>query len=411
MSGDMLVKVDGVSKKFCRSLKQSLWYGVQDVGRELLAHEGDQNDLRKQEFWALKDVSFELKRGECLGLIGANGAGKSTLLKILNGLIKPDQGRVAMRGRVCALIELGAGFNPILTARENIYVNGAVLGLSKKEIDLQFDEIIDFSELESFIDTPVQSFSSGMKVRLGFAIAVQMKPDVLIIDEVLAVGDVGFRNKCYNAIYKMSDRAAVIFVSHNMNHIERTSTTCMLLDKGSIIGFSKNRSQVIQQYFDLFSSEHSKNNMADGVDLKEIRINNEPAAKWHKQVHGDPFQLELTASYPEHVKSLEVSLSFLSSELSLVANVNSLVDEVRFAITEDLHCFRIDLPSLDLGSGTFHPSLTVRDAGTNEILIWMWAFTDLRMQSNSYHPAPVQFHGEWKGISSGPFLSLETKTD
>jgi len=134
MSDDVLVKVEGVSKKFCRSLKRSLWYGVQDVASEMLGREGHHDALRKNEFWAVNDVSFELKRGECLGLIGPNGAGKSTLLKMLNGLVKPDQGRITMRGRVGALIELGAGFNPILTARENVYVNGSVLGFTKKEI-------------------------------------------------------------------------------------------------------------------------------------------------------------------------------------------------------------------------------------------------------------------------------------
>ncbi|MDP3817157.1 ABC transporter ATP-binding protein, partial [Pseudomonas sp.] len=198
---EALVKVDGVSKKFCRSLKRSLWYGMQDLGSELIGNpHGGGGDLRKDEFWAIKDVSFELKRGECLGLIGRNGAGKTTLLRMLNGLIKPDQGRIEMRGRVAALIALGAGFNPILTGRENIYVNASVLGLRKREIDEKFEEIVEFAELGEVIDAPVQSYSSGMSVRLGFSIAVRMDPDVLIVDEVLAVGDMGFRSKCYNEI-------------------------------------------------------------------------------------------------------------------------------------------------------------------------------------------------------------------
>jgi len=194
---ETLIRVENVSKKFCRSLKKSLWYGMRDLSKEVLGrrHGGD-GELRPDEFWSVNDVSFELKRGECLGLIGPNGAGKSTLLKMLNGLIKPDQGRIEMRGRVGALIELGAGFNPILSGRENIYVNGSVLGLAKEEIDQKLDEIIEFSELDEFIDSPVQNYSSGMKVRLGFAVAAHMKPDILLIDEVLAVGDIGFRTKC-----------------------------------------------------------------------------------------------------------------------------------------------------------------------------------------------------------------------
>src|SRR5580658_5961431 len=152
---DILVKVEGVRKKFCRSLKKSLWYGLKDMAAEMVGGSLQHDHLRKDEFWAVNDVSFELKRGECLGLIGRNGAGKTTLLKLLNGLIKPDHGRIEMRGRVGALIALGAGFNPILTGRENIYVNGSVLGLTKKEIDEKIEEIIDFADIRDSIDSPV----------------------------------------------------------------------------------------------------------------------------------------------------------------------------------------------------------------------------------------------------------------
>ncbi len=214
---ETLIKVEDVSKKFCRSLKKSLWYGMQDLGREITGRRhGGEGQLRPDEFWAVNDISFELKRGECMGLIGANGAGKSTLLKILNGLIKPDRGQITIQGRIGALIELGAGFNPILTGRENIYVNGSVLGFTRQEIDEKFDSIVEFSEIAEFLDTPVQNYSSGMKVRLGFAVAAQMEPDVLLIDEVLAVGDTGFRMKCLNRIHELLESSAVIFVSHSM---------------------------------------------------------------------------------------------------------------------------------------------------------------------------------------------------
>ena len=197
-----------MSKKFCKDLKTSLWYGVKDLVSGITGSQANR-PLRDKEFWAVKDISFELRRGECLGLIGHNGAGKSTLLKILNGLINPDEGSVTMRGRVGALIELGAGFNPILTGRENIYNNGAVLGFTRKEIDAKVEEIIDFSEIREFIDMPVQNYSSGMKVRLGFSVAVQMEPDVLIIDEVLAVGDANFIVKSYNRINELIKTCAV----------------------------------------------------------------------------------------------------------------------------------------------------------------------------------------------------------
>ncbi len=184
--------------------------------------EARNEDLRDGEFYAVRDVSFELRRGECLGLIGHNGAGKTTLLKMLNGLIKPDRGRIEINGRVGALIALGAGFNPILTGRENIYINGSVLGLSKKEIDEKIDEIIDFAGVEDFIDMPVQNYSSGMQVRLGFSVATALQPDVLLLDEVLAVGDMQFYAKCLNTIGKMRrNGTAFILVSHSMINITR----------------------------------------------------------------------------------------------------------------------------------------------------------------------------------------------
>jgi lipopolysaccharide transport system ATP-binding protein len=234
-SDDVLIRVENVSKKFCRSLKKSLWYGMKDLGSELIGRSHEENDdLRPDEFWAVKDVSFELKRGECLGLIGRNGAGKTTLLRMLNGLIKPDKGRIEMRGRVGALIALGAGFNPILTGRENIYVNASVLGLKKKEIDAKFDEIVDFAELGEFIDAPVQSYSSGMQVRLGFAVATALKPDILLLDEILAVGDTSFRSKCWRRIGNILSETAVILVSHEAYAISRICDRAILIDKGKI---------------------------------------------------------------------------------------------------------------------------------------------------------------------------------
>lgn len=233
--GETLVRVEGVSKKFCRSLKKSLWYGLKDMGHELTGrrHGGD-GVLRPDEFWAVQDVSFELKRGECLGLIGRNGAGKTTLLRMLNGLIKPDRGRIEMRGSVGALIALGAGFNPILTGRENIYINASVLGLNKLEINAKLDEIIDFAEIGEFIDMPVQSYSSGMNVRLGFAVATCLNPDIIILDEVLAVGDAQFRAKCYNKLSSLLRSAATILVSHNESDIRRLCSAAIFLENGLV---------------------------------------------------------------------------------------------------------------------------------------------------------------------------------
>jgi len=282
-SDEVLIRAEHVSKKFCRSLKRSLWYGTQDVANALMPWKQslpleDSNDLseyplpplRKDEFWALRDVSFEVKRGECLGLIGHNGAGKSTLLKILNSLNRPDTGRIIMRGRVGALIELNAGFNPILTGRENIYSQAALLGFSRQETDSKFDAIVDFSELEDFLDMPVQNYSSGMKVRLGFAVASQMEPDILIIDEVLAVGDAGFRQKCINSMADLMKVAAVVFVSHSMPQIQRVCTRVLHLDSGNMDYLGSPVSEGVGRYLSRFTISSAEARGDGSVEVSNL---------------------------------------------------------------------------------------------------------------------------------------------
>lgn len=269
---EVLIKVEGLSKKFCKDLKTSLWYGLKDLFSNVTGNINERR-LRDKEFWAVKDIDFELRRGECLGLIGHNGAGKSTLLKILNGLIKPDAGKVTIKGRVGALIELGAGFNPILTGRENIFNNGAILGFTRKEINEKLEEIIDFAELREFIDMPVQNYSSGMRVRLGFAIASQMEPDVLIIDEVLAVGDLGFTLKCFKTIDKILPNTAIIFVSHSMPQISRLCTKIMLLSKGETMAYENEVGKAIDLYYNSFVSSERNIVFDDGsIELLDAKI-------------------------------------------------------------------------------------------------------------------------------------------
>jgi ABC-type polysaccharide/polyol phosphate transport system ATPase subunit len=229
MDGETLIQIEGVGKKYCRSLKRSVWYGVQDIAREIAGLAIPTDRLRADEFWALRDLSLEVRRGECLGIVGPNGAGKSTLLKLISGIFMPDIGTVRVRGRVGALIEVGAGFHPMLTGRENIYINGAVLGMPRREIDRKFDEIVAFSGLEEFLDMPVKHYSSGMYVRLGFAVAAHVEPDILLIDEVLAVGDMAFTAKCLRHVSALKERCAVLLVSHDMRNITRMSDNVLYL--------------------------------------------------------------------------------------------------------------------------------------------------------------------------------------
>lgn len=231
---EVVVSVKGVSKKFCRTLRRSMAYGIIDMTKGMLGKRPDTTTLRKNEFWALKDVNFDLRRGQALGLMGENGAGKSTLLRLIAGIFPPDEGEIMVKGRMGVLISLGAGFHPHMTGRENIYLNGTILGMDRDEIEAAFDDIVNFAEIGEFLDAPVSTYSSGMKIRLGFSIATSIQPDVLLLDEVLAVGDIGFRTRCYHRIGKIVSNSAVIFVSHSVDQVGRMCDSMLLLDKGKV---------------------------------------------------------------------------------------------------------------------------------------------------------------------------------
>ncbi len=236
MSNTVLIEAENISKKFCRSLKRTMFYTGVDIARGVINQTPPGDVLRKDEFWALRDVSFKLKRGECLGLIGPNGSGKSTLLRVLNGIIHPDLGYAKIRGNTGALIHVGAGFHPTLTGRENIYVSGAIRGMTQREVREKFDEIVDFSGVREFIDMPVQHYSSGMFVRLGYSVAAHIDPDLLLMDEVLAVGDADFKSKCLDHLAKKMDAGcAPVFVSHAMGSVSEICTRVIVLSKGHII--------------------------------------------------------------------------------------------------------------------------------------------------------------------------------
>lgn len=226
------VVVEGVSKKFGLSLKSALRYGLIDSMRRMTGRDADHH-LRFGEFWALKDVSFSLDPGDALGIMGVNGSGKTTLLRILNGTYSPDVGRVTLRGRIGALIAAGAGFSPMLSGRENIYISGTLLGMTPREIKRRFDEIVDFAELGDFIDMPVRNYSSGMSVRLGFAIAVIGSPEILLVDEVLAVGDIAFQKKCFERILALKKQGTtILLVSHAIGSIWAVCDKGLFLHKG-----------------------------------------------------------------------------------------------------------------------------------------------------------------------------------
>ena len=246
-------------------------YGIIDIARDFIGIPSRSDTLRRNEFWSVQDVNFEVRRGECLGLIGPNGAGKSTLLKMLNGIMMPDKGSIEINGRVGALIEVGAGFHPLLTGRENIYINGSIIGLSKKKIDQQFDSIVEFAEIGDFIDMPVSYYSSGMYVRLGFAIAVHLQPDILLVDEILAVGDAGFQRKCLKKIKDyISNGGCVVLVTHNILHVHSISTACMVLNNGNMAYYGT-PSESAEIYHKLTTKKQVSLHAHQSSSIKEMR--------------------------------------------------------------------------------------------------------------------------------------------
>ena len=246
-ANDVAISVEGLSKSYLIGHEA---HAAQETFREMLVRSArgfarSLADVARgrqivqgdtvEEFWALQDVSFEIARGEVIGVIGMNGAGKSTLLKILSRITEPTRGRAVIRGRVASLLEVGTGFHSELTGRENIYLNGAILGMARTEITAKFDEIVAFSEVEQFLDTPVKRYSSGMYVRLAFAVAAHLEPEILIVDEVLAVGDVAFQRKCLGKMQDVAQRGrTVLFVSHNLPAVVDLTTRCLLLENGRL---------------------------------------------------------------------------------------------------------------------------------------------------------------------------------
>ncbi|HXI20830.1 MAG TPA: polysaccharide ABC transporter ATP-binding protein, partial [Gemmatimonadales bacterium] len=245
---DIALEMDGVYKKFKRGeIYDSLRDLIPAVTRRLLGRR-PRDELDAREFWAVHDVSFQVRRGEALGVIGSNGAGKSTMLKLLSGIMRPTRGRLAVHGRLSALIEVSAGFHMDLTGRENIYLNGTILGMTRKEIASRFDQIVAFSGLESFIDTPVKRYSSGMFARLGFSVAAHVDPDILIVDEVLSVGDYVFQQKCMERMRAViRGGATVIFVSHNLHAVAEMCGRALLLERGRAVSLGP-ADEVIRTY-------------------------------------------------------------------------------------------------------------------------------------------------------------------
>jgi lipopolysaccharide transport system ATP-binding protein len=383
---DIIIKVENLSKQYqlgqvgtgtlTRDLQR--WYsrirGKEDptlkIGKEniLSIQREMRNAKRETEFvWALRDINFEVKQGEVLGIIGKNGAGKSTLLKILSQVTSPTTGQVKIKGRIASLLEVGTGFHPELTGRENVYLNGAILGMTKNEVKSKFDEIVDFSGIDKYIDTPVKRYSSGMYVRLAFAVAAHLEPEVLIIDEVLAVGDADFQKKCIGKMSNVSkeDGRTILFVSHNMNAISKLCRIGILLNNGKlstagkindVINFYMNNSR--NKHIDYKSIDlikHSGRNKNYRPIATELSVSSNNLHKTGKLIIGDELQIRI--SYIDKQKRINLFQIGIENQLNeRILTVGSYQDP-NFKVENNNSCITCSIPDINLSEGIY--SLTI----------------------------------------------------
>ncbi len=327
----------------------------------------------KEEFWALKNINFTVEKGEVIGIIGHNGAGKSTLLKILSQITPPTEGEIILNGRVGSLLEVGTGFHPELTGRENIFLNGAILGMSRQEIAQKFDQIVEFSGVKKFLDTPVKYFSSGMYVRLAFSVAAHMEPDILIVDEVLAVGDADFQKKCLGKMGEITnqDGRTILFVSHNLGAIKQLCKKTILLDSGSIkmIG---NTDDVIEYYLDennkkdeltIFKDSEKRRNGNGKMEFKGVKLLNDGKKENDSFYMGDTVNVQIEIAFHQDLKNIQMSLEILDIYQSSISHLTNEDDGFLISgIKEGRYFVTVSIPNFYLSPGDYSLSLWAGNA-------------------------------------------------
>jgi lipopolysaccharide transport system ATP-binding protein len=371
---DPVVRVENLSKKYILGHQQqekhtTLRDSIASSAKSLLnpfQRKSQISDSNSEEFWALNDVSFEIEQGDRVGIIGGNGAGKSTLLKILSRIVEPTQGKIRIAGRVASLLEVGTGFHPELTGRENIFLNGAILGMDRVEITRKFDEIVAFAEVERFLDTPVKRYSSGMYVRLAFAVAAHLEPEILIVDEVLAVGDSQFQKKCLGKMEDVSKEGkTIIFVSHQMSTIEQLCHRVIWLNKGQIL-HQGDASKILSKYLTQSSSDRPIVCIEQPIERKEIfftkitLLNNLNEASTELDVKS-PFTINLNYEVVEAITDVEISIRIKTSEgTSVFTTVYSdASDKQKMDKTPGLYQASVQIPELFLMPGSYTVSFAV----------------------------------------------------
>jgi len=358
MGAEAVISVEGLGKSYVirheprhDTLRDALAHGARGALRRLV---GGTPAPSIEEFWALRDVSFEVNRGEVMGVIGQNGAGKSTLLKILSRITEPTLGVVQLEGRVASLLEVGTGFHPELSGRENIFLNGAMLGMSWTEVRRKFDEIVAFAEVERFLDTPVKRYSSGMYVRLAFSVAAHVEPDILVVDEVLAVGDAQFQKKC---IGKMGDVArqgrTVLLVSHNLNVVQALADRCLVLRNG-LLSLSGSPSQAIQHYLESASGSHQKYEGAlqpDRPFIRQLEVLTSDRDGIHKS--SQPLRVRFAIEMPMAREGMCLSFQIVNQYQQPVVHAWIFDPERPFCRLQGVNKWECLLPGLSLNVGNY----------------------------------------------------------
>lgn len=410
-SPESVLSARHVSKKFCRSLKRSMYYGTVDMAKGLVGVRQDTSWLREGEFWAVNDVNLQLRKGDALGIVGVNGSGKTTLLRLLTGILPPDRGEIMTRGRIGALISLGAGFHPYMSGRDNIYLNGVLLGMNRREIDSKLDWIIDFSELAGFIDSPVSTYSSGMRVRLGFSIAVAVRPDILILDEVLAVGDRKFKSKCFNEMDRLAGEAAIVLVSHQLKKIAKMCNGIMVMDQGSVVYEGSNVTGGISFYCSRFAVENSSVTGSGRAELHGVRLftGREPDRPQDRFTleYLDDLILEVAFSIAPGIDAALMNVMLYDMEHHPVFSSHS--DDSGFEIrnTGQRQAVRLRIPRLPLSPGQYSLTLLIRGAGKEGVLVKHNTVCSFRVVGQFTTPSPFHLMAEWSHLPSSTSWALD----
>jgi lipopolysaccharide transport system ATP-binding protein len=362
---DPVIVVEGVSKKFRRGERHdSLRDLVPDLARRMFRRRPLSTNLAEQEFWAVRDLSFEVRPGEALGIIGPNGAGKSTILKLLTRILRPTTGRCAMVGRVGALIEIAAGFHPDLTGRENVFLQGAIMGMRRAEISSKFDEIVEFAGVAEFIDTPVKRYSSGMNARLGFAIAAHLDPDVLLIDEVLSVGDAGFQEQCITRMRQLIGRGVpLVFVSHNLPAVAELCTRALVVDHGRL-QFDGDPASAIREYRQAPSARAGRTaaNPASDIHISDVQLLDESRAPAAVFRTSRPITVRIQYHASRSVAKPTFAVDIYRGDGVYCAGINTRMDRRHFGNLEGDGQVDLLIDSLPLLPGCYVVSAGILDA-------------------------------------------------